>query len=121
LPIHSGNLTQLAFSPNDKKLATSSNGQDYTATIWDLDSEQSIILSGHKKRLLGVSFSGDGKKLASFSWDKESIIWNVESLDLFKLDKLLSNSCVWMEDYLQHGDASEKNICLDISRNSQTK
>jgi WD40 repeat protein/energy-coupling factor transporter ATP-binding protein EcfA2 len=121
LPIHSGNLTQLAFSPNDKKLATSSNGQDYTATIWDLDSEQPIILSGHKKRLLGVSFSGDGKKLASFSWDKESIIWNVESLDLFELDKLLSNSCVWMEDYLQHGDASEKNICLDISRNSQTK
>jgi WD40 repeat protein len=113
-----GQLTRLAFSPDNKKIAASSRGQDFTTAIWDLDSEKPIVLSGHQERLEGVSFSDDGKKLVSFGWDKKPIIWDLDSLNL---DYLLDKSCAWMKEYLQYGDVSDRNICLDVNRKSQTK
>jgi WD40 repeat protein len=75
-------------------------------------------LSSHQDRLEGVSFSDDGKKLVSFGWDKKPIIWDMDSLNL---DYLLDKSCSWMKEYLQYGDVSDRNICLDVNRKSQTK
>jgi WD40 repeat protein len=118
LPEINGQLTRLAFSPDNKKIVASSRGQDFTAAIWDLDSEKPIILSSHQDRLEGVNFSDDGKKLVSFGWDKKPIIWDMDSLNL---DYLLDKSCAWMKDYLQYGEVSDRNICLDVNRKSQTK
>ena len=52
-------------------------------------------LERHGDSVLGVSFSHDGKWLASASKDGTMILWNLD------LEDLLARGCSWLHDYLQ--------------------
>jgi WD40 repeat protein len=92
---HHAAVTAVAFSPDGRWLATGSD--DGTARVWDLstladlfqdgglDAAQpteelvieSVVLLGHEDRVTSVTFSPDGRWLATGSWDQTILLWDV--------------------------------------------
>ena len=68
--------------------------------------------NGHTSSVYSVSFSPDGKTLASASTDSTTILWN------FDLDNLLVRGCGLIRYYLQENPdgAEDKRLCDDIKR-----
>ncbi|NTU49877.1 MAG: CHAT domain-containing protein, partial [Desulfobulbaceae bacterium] len=66
----------LVFNPDGTILASSIGDSVY---LWDMDGYQPISepLSMHSERVTGVSFSPDGKILATSSLDKSVILWDI--------------------------------------------
>jgi len=66
-----------AFSP-DGKLLASNNG--YSINLWEMGTGQLVrTLVGHKKAVISVAFSPDGKLLAAGSAGKKIKLWDVGS------------------------------------------
>jgi WD40 repeat protein len=76
---HSEFINGVAFSPDGKILASSSD--DETIILWDVASRQPIgkPLVGHGDFVTSVAFSPDGKTLASGGWDKRVFLWDITS------------------------------------------
>ncbi|XP_067932195.1 protein HIRA-like [Watersipora subatra] len=72
---HSGDVLDLAWSPEDKFLATCS--VDNTVVIWNSLKfpEQVKVLKGHTSMVKGVTWDPIGKYLASQSDDKTLAVW----------------------------------------------
>lgn len=89
-----GAVNDLRFSPDGKILAVA-GGQPagkgdlrlYQASDWKLLG----VLRGHDDVVFSVSFSPDGKKLASASFDHTLGLWDVEKLQLLKAYKAHSD------------------------------
>jgi eukaryotic-like serine/threonine-protein kinase len=82
---HKGAVTAVAFSPDDKLLA--SGGDDATIRFWDVvTGKETRTLKAHSGRVTGLSFSPKGERLASSSADGTVKVWDVaagrESLSL---------------------------------------
>jgi WD40 repeat protein len=75
---HSDYVHKVAFSPNGKILASTSD--DYTVRLWDVESRQPLgdPLKGHDDSVNGVAFSPDGKTLATGSDDDNIILWDLD-------------------------------------------
>ena len=71
-------LTRIAFSPDGKTLAASSN--DNAVWLWELQTQQQIDppIPGHERGLTGVVFSPDGRTLA-MGGDHTVQLWDVTS------------------------------------------
>ena len=68
-------------------------------------------LKGHQHWVLSVSFSPDGKYIATASEDNTARLWRIKSLD-----EMLVEGCDWLHDYLQNNaDESEKHLCDEIT------
>lgn len=77
LDVHAA-VTSLAFSPDNKTLASGSYGN--TVKFWDVATgEERATLTGHGDAVLTVAFSPDGKTLASGSQDKTIKLWDVKT------------------------------------------
>jgi WD40 repeat protein len=76
---HTESINGLAFSPNGKTLASSS--EDGTIRLWNLETGQPIgqPLTGHTGAVNGIAFSPDGMTLASAGADKTIRLWNAET------------------------------------------
>lgn len=73
---HTGGVAAVAFSPEDRYLASSS--RDNTVKIWDLNKGFELrTLRGHTDSVNAVSFSPDGELLASGSADNTVKLWDV--------------------------------------------
>ncbi|MEB3830403.1 WD40 repeat domain-containing protein, partial [Phormidium sp. CCY1219] len=77
---------------------------DRTARVWDLSGNELARLEGHSGPVLSVSFSPDGKTLATASVDCTARVWRVEGLE-----ELLARGCEWLQYYfVSHPQAREK-------------
>lgn len=73
-----GRINALAFSPDGRTFAAASH--DGTSREWTSDTGQEVvILRGHGKQVVDLAYLGNGKVLATLSWDRSLQIWDVNS------------------------------------------
>jgi WD40 repeat protein/serine/threonine protein kinase len=76
---HTDLVTCVAFSPNGRRIATTSN--DRTVKLWDAETGQEVLtLRDHTAGVLCVTFSPDGHRLVSGSIDRTARIWDATPL-----------------------------------------
>jgi WD40 repeat protein len=85
---HTSYVFDIEISPNGRILASTSVD---TARLWNLENSQPISSPLHHADYVRcVSFSADGKLLATGCWDKNAYIWDVSAiLQQAGLDDLL--------------------------------
>ena len=75
---HSDRILSIAFSPDQKILASGS--ADRTIKLWDAQTGKSIkTLQGHRSWVWGITISPNSKFLASGSYDHTIKLWDLES------------------------------------------
>lgn len=80
--VHKGVVYGVAFAPSGQTFATAS--MDKMIRIWDLEGELKKTLLGHSRMINDVTYSMDGKHLASVADDSTAIIWNVATGNIIK-------------------------------------
>ena len=80
---HSREINSVAFSPDDKLIASGS--WDDTIKIWNTATTAlQLILEGHSHGVSSVNFSFNGELLASGSYDKIIKLWDTMTGDLLQ-------------------------------------
>jgi energy-coupling factor transporter ATP-binding protein EcfA2 len=133
---HSSSVLSVSFSPAGKTLASDSGDNtiklwdfttgreihtlqghsrsDNTIKFWDFITGREITFQEHSSEVSSVSFSPDGKTLASGSWDNTVILWDLN------FDDLLVRGCDQVRVYLHNPSAnvseSDRHLCDGISK-----
>jgi WD40 repeat protein len=80
LPAAQGRVKDVAFSPDGKWLATSSESE-LGVSVWNLaDGTRARSLEGHEGPVLGLDFSADGSRLFTSSIDGVTLVWDFPAL-----------------------------------------
>ncbi len=87
LPRDSAYNKRLAFSPNSTILASVENSHENIIHLWDMSARTSLgkhilSLKDHKTDITSITFSSDGKTLASISKDRTTILWNTSTYEV---------------------------------------
>ena len=80
---HTGNVTEVAFAPDGRRLASLSRASllyiagDDTVRVWEVDPQATLpVLRGHTSYIYPVAFSPDGRWIASGGWDNTVRLWD---------------------------------------------
>ncbi len=74
----SGQIPEMAFSPDDRQLAVASS--DSTVTIWDVRAQRALhVLHGHTLGVTAVAYAPSGRWLASSGLDGTVRVWDPSS------------------------------------------
>jgi len=72
---HTGDVTQVAFSPDDQTILTGSD--DNSARLFDIETGKQLqVFSGHTDKLNDIAFSPDGKWVLTGSSDQTARLWD---------------------------------------------
>ena len=75
---HHGGVESVAFAPDQSVLASVSGANDHSVMVWDRATHRlRDVLHGHSRHNYFVTFSPDGKRLATASADGTSKIWDL--------------------------------------------
>jgi WD40 repeat protein len=75
-----GDLLDIAFSPDSEKQMLASSGEDGKIVLWDMETRRRVEKPlSHLGGLFDITFSPDGKRLASSSFDPGIVLWDVET------------------------------------------
>ena len=74
---HNASVNVVAYSPDGRRIVTAS--QDGTSKIWDVTSNEMLLLSGHTDSIIDADFSPDGVHIATASADGTAKIWDANS------------------------------------------
>ncbi|MBT3220520.1 MAG: WD40 repeat domain-containing protein, partial [Proteobacteria bacterium] len=74
---HSNIVEDLAFSPDNTKLA-SAGGSDKTVRIWNVESGEHLELTGHPGSVTHVGFTENGTLLAALSAGRGVRLWRID-------------------------------------------
>jgi WD40 repeat protein len=74
---HADKVASVAFAQDGRRLVT--GGRKGGATIWSVDGEKLVELSGHSAEITDVAFSADGSRVATASRDRSALIWDAGS------------------------------------------
>ncbi|MEM7064460.1 MAG: TIR domain-containing protein [Cyanobacteria bacterium P01_B01_bin.77] len=103
---HQDGVVTVQFGQKGDLIATGS--YDNTVKLWSPDGELLTTLRGHRGRVHGLSISHDETLLATVGEDNRLLLW---SLDIRgDLDKLLAQSCTWLESYLKISSQAPETI-----------
>ncbi|KAI8854707.1 WD40-repeat-containing domain protein [Chytridium lagenaria] len=71
-------VPKLAFHPSGKFLGSAS--YDHTWRLWDLETEQELLLQeGHSREVFAIGFQGDGSLVATAGLDQIGRVWDLRS------------------------------------------
>nr|WP_275072633.1 AAA-like domain-containing protein [Petrachloros mirabilis] len=110
---HVGEVNAASFSPDGQVLATACEAK--YIYLWNRQGELLQILGGHVAGVRSLSFSPDGQTLGSSDAIGNVVLWRLDMES--SLDKLLSQGCQWVDNYLHYGadgQERERSPCLDI-------
>ncbi|MGD1857857.1 MAG: AAA-like domain-containing protein [Leptolyngbyaceae cyanobacterium] len=108
---HQAAVNGLAFNPDGTILASTSD--DQTVKLWQLDDglgrsttdsveNRTITLEGHQDRVWNVTFSADGRQLATTSWDNTIRLWTSSGTLLTTLEG--HDAGTWGVDFSPDGN-----------------
>ncbi|MCP4361295.1 MAG: hypothetical protein GY796_25075, partial [Chloroflexi bacterium] len=77
---HTAGLTNVAYSPDGKLIATASDEPDVTVKIWNAETGQELFAlpPSHGDRVWGLDFSPDGTLLATAGGDTTAKVWYLD-------------------------------------------
>jgi len=72
--------SSISFSPDGRHIAAADSELSNPAIrLWDLETGTSRVLGRSTRQITSVAWLGDGKQLASGSWDETVRLWNVHT------------------------------------------
>jgi len=97
---HEGTVNALSLFQNDRLLASAS--YDYTARLWNLDTNLQVGPPlQHERMVYSVAISADGKQLVTGSDDKNAYVWDIHTTlkdagleDLFSIHDVNTSTSV---------------------------
>jgi len=111
---HSDYIRAVTWSPDSKILVTVSGEKDRTVKLWSREGRLLKTLEGHTDGIYGVSFSSDGKTIATSSKDKTVKLWSPEGRLLQTLEG--HSGWIWNVTFSPDGQliasASEDNTVI---------
>ncbi|WP_160168165.1 WD40 repeat domain-containing serine/threonine-protein kinase [Rhodopirellula sallentina] len=101
---HAGTVQAIAFSPNDRIVAT--GGLDWQVKLWETASGTDIASASHQGPVTAIAFSPDAQELATASRDGSVMLWltapesTVVDREAFRLVKLVQDAVPLKQDML---------------------
>ncbi|WP_414570316.1 N-acetylmuramoyl-L-alanine amidase [Nostoc sp. CCY 9925] len=130
-----------SFSTDGERIITAS--RDGTARVWDLTGKEITTLKGHHGTVWSASFNRHGQRIVTASSDKTALVWlqqeqnalnnylssandeskkentflNDKIVKVETLEKLLNQSCEWLQGYLPYAaDMSNGDVSVRVSQ-----
>ena len=92
--LRQGTISTVQFSPNGKRVVTSSD--DQTARIWEADGGGLVaILRGHEGFLFGAKYSRDSQRIVTAAGDTTARVWTI-------LPQTADVPPTWLPDFLHY-------------------